>query len=78
MEKKCLINPDSHIEKTIDFYVNDVATSETYYKDKKIAYKHYQKYVERFEKRDKIMTAFIKQCINEIKTAYFLEGEIVD
>ena len=53
-------------------------TSETYYKDKKIAYKHYQKYVERFEERDEKMTAYATQQLNKIKTTYFLEGEIVD
>jgi len=53
-------------------------TSEVYYKDKKIAYKHYQKYLEKFEYRDKEMTAYAKQRANEIKKEYFLEGEIVD
>ncbi|MCF6278722.1 MAG: hypothetical protein L3J14_00060 [Flavobacteriaceae bacterium] len=53
-------------------------TSEIYYKDKKIAYKHYQKYIDKFEERDKKMTDYAKQRANEIKKEYFLEGEILD
>lgn len=53
-------------------------TSEVYYKDKKIAYKHYQRYVDKFEEYDKKMTTYAKQQINKIKKYYFLEGEILD
>lgn len=53
-------------------------TSDAYYKDKKIAYKHYKEYIERFEERDKEMTAFVLSRMKDIKQEYFLEGEIVD
>lgn len=53
-------------------------TSDAYYKDKKITYKHYKEYVERFEDRDKEMTAFVLSRMKYIKQEYFLEGEIVD
>lgn len=52
--------------------------SDTYYKDKKIALKQYQKYIERFESRDKEMTFFVIQRIKDIKKQYFIEGEIVE
>ena len=53
-------------------------TSDAYYKDKKIAYKHYKEYIERFEERDKEMTTFVLSRMKDIKQEYFLEGEIVD
>ena len=53
-------------------------TSEAYYKDKKIALKHYQSYAEKFNSSDNIMTAFVEGRIKEIKKQYFIEGEIVD
>ncbi len=53
-------------------------TSDAYYKDKKIAYNHYKNYINRFEERDKEMTAFVLSRMKEIKQDYFLEGEIVD
>jgi tetratricopeptide (TPR) repeat protein len=53
-------------------------TSDAYYKDKKIALKHYQNYIQSFKSKDVEMTAFVTQRINEIKKQYFIEGEIVD
>ncbi len=52
--------------------------SDGFYKDKKIAYKLYQKYINSFEKKDKEMTVFVLQRIKEIKKTHFLKGEIID
>lgn len=49
--------------------------SDDYYKDKKIAYKHYIKYIETFYDVDEGMSAFVKKRIKEIKKDYFLRGE---
>ncbi len=46
-----------------------------YYKDKKIAYKHYIKYIETFYDVDEGMSAFVRNRIKEIKKEYFLRGE---
>ncbi len=53
-------------------------TSDTYYKDKKIAYKLYQKFSRQFESKDKKMTNYALQRIKEIRKQLFIEGEIVD
>jgi tetratricopeptide (TPR) repeat protein len=49
--------------------------SDDYYKDKKIAYRYYNEYYERFHKKDEGMTNFVRNRINEIKKAYFMRGE---
>ena len=49
--------------------------SDDYYKDKKIAYKYYKKFIERFLDKDKEMTDFIKTRIKTLKKDYFLRGE---
>lgn len=49
--------------------------SDDYYKDKKIAYKLYNKYTENFYEKDKDMYNFAKRRIKEIKKAYFMKGE---
>lgn len=49
--------------------------SDDYYKDKKIGYKFYVKYVESFHEKDDEITAFVKRRISEIKKDYFLKGE---
>ena len=41
--------------------------SDNYYKDKKIAYNHYKKYIARFESKDSILTATVKKRQKEIK-----------
>lgn len=46
-----------------------------YYKDKKIAYKHYKKFLERFYDRDITMTKYAESRVEEIKADYFLKGE---
>jgi tetratricopeptide (TPR) repeat protein len=52
--------------------------SDDYYKDKKIGYKYYKKYLERFLEKDKEMTNFVKTRIKIIKKDYFLRGEVLD
>ncbi|MFK8058856.1 MAG: tetratricopeptide repeat protein [Polaribacter sp.] len=49
--------------------------SEDYYKDKKIAYKHYVKYLDKFQNRDEDMTNFCKRRVAEIKKEFFMKGE---
>ncbi|WP_397445375.1 tetratricopeptide repeat protein [Polaribacter sp. R77954] len=50
-------------------------TADDYYKDKKIAYKHYIKYIETFYDKDDVIAAFVKRRIKDIKKAYFVKGE---
>ena len=52
--------------------------SDIYYKDKKIAYKQYQRYIERFDTKDKEITNYILQRLKEIKKKYFIKGEIIE
>lgn len=52
--------------------------SDIYFKDKKIALKHFQKYIERFESKDELMTNYSNKRIREIKKEYFIKGEIVE
>ena len=49
--------------------------SDDYYKDKKIAYKHYVKYIETFYDKDEDMANFVRRRIKDIKKEYFLKGE---
>ena len=49
--------------------------SDDYYKDKKIAYRYYNEYIEKFWRKDEGMTNFVKNRISEIKKAYFMKGE---
>ena len=53
-------------------------TSDSYYKDKKIAFYLYDDYIMRFEEKDKDITAFVKKRMKEIKKKLFLKGEKVD
>ena len=52
--------------------------SDDYYKDKKIAYNHYIKYLDRFEDKDITIKDFVKERIKEIKKVYFLRGESLE
>lgn len=52
--------------------------SEDYYKDKKIAYKLYERYIDRFEEKDTEMTAYVKNRIKEIKKLYFFKTEKIE
>ena len=49
--------------------------SDDYYKDKKIGYELYIKYIERFYNSDEGMSNFVKGRIKEIKKEHFLRGE---
>lgn len=49
--------------------------SDDYYKDKKIAYKLYIRYIERFYEKDEVINAFVKRRIRDIKKDYFIKGE---
>jgi tetratricopeptide (TPR) repeat protein len=49
--------------------------SDDYYKEKKIAYRHYIKYIETFYDTDEDIAAFVRSRIKEIKKEYFLRGE---
>ena len=49
--------------------------SDDYYKDKKIAYKLYIKYIETFYEKDLVIDAFVKRRIKDIKKEYFIKGE---
>lgn len=56
----------------------DLALAEdAFYEDKKIAFKHYQKYLDKFETNDKELTDIVKYRIKELKTALFIDGEKV-
>ncbi|MDB2385280.1 tetratricopeptide repeat protein [Polaribacter sp.] len=49
--------------------------SDAYYKDKKIAYQYYKKYLDRFSKKDTISAKFVEKRMQEIKKDLFLKGE---
>jgi len=53
-------------------------TSDSYYKDKKIAFEFYEDYINRFETKDKDITAFVKNRMKEIKTELFMNAEKVE
>lgn len=53
-------------------------TSDSYYKDKKIAFEYYEDYINRFETKDKDITAFVKNRMKEIKTELFMKAEKVE
>lgn len=53
-------------------------TSDTYYKDKKIALQYFEKYIDSFSDRDKESTLYAKQRVKEIKKKLFMDGEKVD
>jgi len=49
-----------------------------YYKAKKIALAHYEKYIEDFPDKDKQSTLYAKKRIKEIKKELFIKGEKID
>lgn len=53
-------------------------TTDTYYKDKKKGLALYQKYLYRFESKNKENTLFVKARIKAIKKQLFLKGEYLD
>lgn len=48
--------------------------SNAYYKDKKIALKYYDNFLERFKKKDIKMTLFAKQQVKSLKKELFIKG----
>jgi len=52
--------------------------SDDYYKEKKIAYKHYTRYLDRFQDRDNEITAFVKSRVHAIKKESFMKGESLE
>lgn len=52
--------------------------SEDFYKDKRIAFKHYKNYVNRFKSKDSLLTNYAKSRLKEIKKYYFLKGEVLE
>ena len=53
-------------------------TSDSFYKDKKIAYKYYEDYLNRFEIKDKELTTFVKNRMKEIKEELFMKGKLTE
>jgi len=54
------------------------ATSDAYYKDKKIAFDWYEKYLNRFDTKDKEKSSFAKKRIKYLKKDFFIEGVKVE
>ena len=52
--------------------------SQIFYKDKKIAYKHFDNYVDRFQEKDSLLTNHAKEQLKIIKKYYFQKGVILD
>jgi len=53
-------------------------TTDSYYKDKKIALKYYKRYLNKFQSLDREETAYVERRIKEIKKELFIKGEKVD
>ncbi|NVK52958.1 MAG: tetratricopeptide repeat protein [Flavobacteriaceae bacterium] len=53
-------------------------TADSYYRDKKIAYKLYDEYILSFEEKDKDITTFVKKRMKEIKEMLFMKGKKVE
>lgn len=53
-------------------------TSDSFYKDKKIAYELYDEYILRFEEKDKDITKFVSNRLKELKKELFFKGEKVE
>jgi len=48
--------------------------SDGYFKDKKVAYKHYVSYLDKFLEKDEVMTNFVKKRVSELKKESFMNG----
>ncbi len=48
--------------------------SDDFYKDKKIALRHFEKYMEKFSTYDKKSTLYVKSRIKDIKKELFMKG----
>ncbi len=53
-------------------------STDSYYKDKKLALKYYQRYLDTFQSKDPEESAYVKRRIKEIKMALFIKGEKVE
>ncbi len=62
--------------KTILFQI--ALSSDSYYKDKKIALTHYKRYLDKFQSLDQEETTYVERRIKEIKKALFIKGEKVE
>ncbi len=52
--------------------------SDSYFKDKKIALKHYKDFAIRFGEKNKKLTDYANSRIKQIRKEYFMKGEIVE
>lgn len=52
--------------------------SDSYYEDKKIALNHYQKFIGRFENKNKKLTSYADSRVKAIRKQYFIKCEIVE
>ncbi len=52
--------------------------TDDYYKDKKIALKHYKRYIDRFSSKHTASTLYAKQRVKEIQKELFIKGEKVN
>ncbi len=52
--------------------------TEHFYEDKRIAYKHYKTYIERFKSIDRKLTSHAEERLKVIKKHYFKQGEILE
>ncbi len=66
-------NPGNHI-----VLLRLAIISDDYYKDQKIAIKHFEKYIDKFSKKDEESTLYVKGRIKEIKKELFIKGEKID
>lgn len=75
MFKEALLENAYHREALFELAV----ISEHFYTDKKIAYRHYQRYLRQFASYDHSEKInFVKSRIKKIKEDYFIRGEILD
>ena len=85
LEKK---NPERAIQNFKKSYQNNsknykalfhwAITADHYYKDQKICFNLYKKYLDKFSKKDKALTAFCEQRMREIRKELFKEGVTVE
>ena len=68
---KAFINNNNNYKALFQFAL----ASDTYYKDKKKGLTLYQKYIDRFESKNKENTLFAKARIKDIRKQLFLKGE---
>jgi tetratricopeptide (TPR) repeat protein len=52
--------------------------ADSYYEDKKIALKHYERFIERFKSKNPKLTKYASERIKQLRKQLFIEGVIVD